>query len=224
MKIDRRSFLVAAGAAATSAGLAACTTSPPPRMAPPRFDGGTEFAYDRIYGPMPNEQFPIPAVDLSQIDPQFYRREVRDPTGEAPGTIVVDTSERFLYYTMPRRQAMRYGVGLGRQGFEWSGRGYIAWKQVWPPWFPPVEMIERQPELAKYSEENGGMPPGLTNPLGARALYIFQDDKDTLYRVHGTIEFASIGHAVSSGCVRMLNQDVIDLYNRVEDNTPILVV
>ena len=118
---------------------------------------------------------------------------------------------------------MRYGVGLGRAGFEWSGRARVGWKQEWPKWTPPDEMIARQPELEKFSSENGGMPPALDNPLGARALYIFQGNTDTLYRLHGTQESWSIGKAVSSGCVRLLNQDIIDLYGRVPTNSPIIV-
>jgi lipoprotein-anchoring transpeptidase ErfK/SrfK len=99
----------------------------------------------------------------------------------------------------------------------------VQWKQAWPKWTPPEEMIARQPELAKYSAENGGMAPGLDNPLGARALYIFQDGEDTLYRLHGSPEWWSIGKSVSSGCVRLLNQDIIDLYGRVPNRTPIMV-
>ena len=119
---------------------------------------------------------------------------------------------------------MRYGVGLGRAGFAWSGRARIAWKRKWPTWTPPREMIARQPELEKWSAENGGMPPGLKNPLGSRALYIFQGNEDTLYRVHGTPEINSIGKAVSSGCVRMVNQDVIHLYDNVKSGSAIVVV
>ena len=118
---------------------------------------------------------------------------------------------------------MRYGVGIGRQGFSWSGRAIVQWKQKWPKWTPPGEMIARQPELERWSAENGGMPPGLDNPLGARALYIFQNGEDTLYRLHGSPEYQSIGKAVSSGCVRLLNQDICDLYDRVPTRTPILV-
>jgi len=176
-----------------------------------------------MYGAMPNEDFPIPPVDLTKVDEKFYRRLVDDPTGAAPGTIVVDTSRYFLYLVRPGGKAMRYGVGLGRQGFTWSGDGVIGWKQRWPKWTPPAEMIARQPELAKYSAENGGMPPGLDNPLGARALYIFQDGEDTLFRLHGTPEYWTIGKAVSSGCVRLMNQDIIDLYDRVPSKTPIIV-
>lgn len=181
------------------------------------------MSYAEIYGPRPQERFPLPAADISRLDPRFYRREILDPTGERPGTIVVDTRSFHLYYIMPGGRAMRYGVGLGRQGFEWSGNGYIAYKRAWPKWTPPAEMIQRQPELAKYSAENGGMEPGLNNPLGARALYIFQNGKDTLYRLHGTPEINSIGKAVSSGCVRLINHDIIDLYERVQNNTPIVV-
>ncbi len=154
-----------------------------------------------------------------------------DPTGERPGTIVVDVSQHFLYLVRPRGRAMRYGVGLGRAGFEWSGKGVIERKAEWPRWHPPAEMIERQPELEKYRTTynkatktwEGGMDGGLNNPLGARAHYIYQDGKDTLYRVHGSPEWWTIGKSVSSGCVRMINQDVIDLYGRVTTGSPILV-
>lgn len=177
-----------------------------------------------MYGPVYDEGFDIPAIPYERIDPRFYRQVVPNPTGQAPGTVVVDTGNHFLYYTMPNGQAMRYGVGLGREGFAWSGTGVVQWKQKWPRWKPPAEMIARQPELEKYSVENGGMEPGLDNPLGARALYIFQNGEDTLYRLHGSPEWASIGRSVSSGCVRMMNQDVIDLYERVPNRTPILVI
>ncbi|MBX3570082.1 MAG: L,D-transpeptidase [Rhizobiaceae bacterium] len=176
-----------------------------------------------MYRAMPEERFPIPAVDLSKVDPKFYRRQVDDPTGEMPGTIVVDTRSFYLYLVQPNGKAMRYGVGLGRAGFAWSGRATIAWKQEWPKWTPPDEMIGRQPELVKWSARNGGMPPGLDNPLGARALYIFKDGVDTLYRVHGSPEYWTIGKAVSSGCVRLMNQDIIDLYGRVRTKSSILV-
>ena len=176
-----------------------------------------------MYGPLPDEKFPIPAVDLSQVDSQFYRAEVDAPAGIPPGVVYVDTKNFYLYLVGGNKKAMRYGVGLGRAGYEWSGTGRIAWKRKWPTWTPPKHMIERLPELEKYSAANGGMQPGLTNPLGARALYIFQGGKDTLYRLHGTPEAFSIGKAVSSGCVRLLNQDVIDLYRRVPSGTRIIV-
>ncbi|MBP1882961.1 lipoprotein-anchoring transpeptidase ErfK/SrfK [Ensifer mexicanus] len=180
--------------------------------------------YSQIYAAVDDGGYLVPAVPYQQIDARFYRQEVDDPFGEQPGTIVVDTADRFLYLVQPGGRAMRYGVGLGREGFAWSGRGVIQWKQKWPRWTPPGTMIERQPELARYSESAGGMQPGLNNPLGSRALYIFQNGQDTLYRVHGTPEWQSIGKAVSSGCVRMLNQDVMDLYDRVRGKAPILVI
>jgi lipoprotein-anchoring transpeptidase ErfK/SrfK len=113
--------------------------------------------------------------------------------------------------------------GSDETGFAWSGRAIVQWKQKWPKWTPPAEMIARQPELEPYSAANGGMAPGLDNPLGARALYIFQNGEDTLYRLHGSPEYKSIGKAVSSGCVRLINQDICDLYDRVPTRTPILV-
>lgn len=229
--LSRRGFIIGA---TTFAGLATtgCTT-PATQIKLPKFmmrRGDTPLGgriskneAQALYGPMPNEKFPIPAVDLSKVDQKYYRREVAYPSSERPGTVIVDTRSFYLYLIQGEGRAMRYGVGLGRQGFEWSGRAKIQWKQAWPKWTPPDEMIQRQPELEKYSAENGGMPPGLNNPLGARALYIFQDGVDTLYRIHGTPEYWTIGKAVSSGCVRMMNQDVIDLFNRAKTGVPIIV-
>lgn len=227
-RFDRRRFLMSAGVLAASSFLASCATRIGPadqvvELAPaePSYETSN---YASMYGPVYDEGFEIPAIPYEKIDPQFYRQMVPNPTGERPGTVVVDTKGHFLYYTMPNGQAMRYGVGLGREGFAWSGAGVIQWKKKWPHWKPPAEMIARQPELEPYSIENGGMPPGLRNPLGARALYIFQNGEDTLYRLHGSPEWASIGRNVSSGCVRMMNQDVIDLYDRVPNGTPIVVI
>ena len=180
--------------------------------------------YAAMYDTRYDGGYTIPAVPYQQIDPRYYRQEVDSPFAERPGTLIVDTGNRFLYLTLPNGRAMRYGVGIGRQGFSWSGRGVIQWKQAWPRWTPPDEMVARQPELVRYSAANGGMEPGINNPLGARALYIFQNGEDTLYRLHGSPEWWSIGKAVSSGCVRLLNQDIIDLYDRVPAKSPILVI
>ncbi|WP_405030178.1 L,D-transpeptidase [Mycoplana sp. BE70] len=180
--------------------------------------------YAGIYATRIDGGFTIPQVPYQKIDARYLRHEVEDPFGEAPGTIIVDTANRYLYLTQPGGRAMRYGVGIGREGFAWSGRGVIQWKQAWPRWTPPDTMVARQPELDPYSARNGGMAPGVSNPLGARALYIFQNGQDTLYRLHGTPEWKSIGRAASSGCVRLLNQDVIDLYNRVPNKSPIVVI
>lgn len=174
-----------------------------------------------IYGAMPAERFPVPAVGRGVLAEQFWRAEVEDPTGEAPGTVVVDTPAHYLYFVLPGGRAIRYGVGVGRAGFEWQGRASIAWKRKWPTWTPPASMIEREPRLEKY---RNGMEPGLDNPLGARALYIHENGVDTLYRVHGTNEPQSIGRSMSSGCIRMINQDVIHLYNQVRTPAPILVL
>lgn len=220
---SRRRFLALAATAAGGLVLPGCSTTGTPSVAQTPDEPATDRSYVSMYRAMPEEDFPVPAVDLTKVDKRFYRQLVDDPTGERPGTVVVDTKAYFLYLVRPGGKAMRYGVGLGRQGFTWSGEGLIQWKQRWPKWTPPAEMIARQPELAKWSAENGGQPPGLDNPLGARALYIFQNGEDTLYRLHGTPEYWTIGKAVSSGCVRLMNQDIIDLYDRVATPTPIVV-
>ncbi len=228
--MNRRRLLAAASATAASAFLSACTTTP--RNPPPEpLPEPEPLPYSGMYGALSDNGYQIPAVPFDRIDPRFLRQEVVDPTGEAPGTVVVDTASHFLYLVRRRGRAMRYGVGLGRAGFEWSGRAEIEWKQEWPRWFPPDEMIDRRPELEKYRAEYdretdtwlGGQEPGIMNPLGARALYIYQNGKDTLYRLHGSPEWWSIGKSVSSGCVRLINQDIIDLYSRVPEKTPILV-
>lgn len=219
----RRQFLAGA---ATLSGLAVSgcmtTTVPEPQLVPNA--DVRPSPYLSMYAALPQEQFPIPAVDLSQVEQRYLRRQVDYTTSEPVGSVIVDTRNFFLYHVMENGKAMRYGVGLGRAGFEWSGRARIAWKRPWPRWTPPDEMVARQPELEPFSIANGGMDPGIDNPLGARALYIFEGNVDTLYRLHGTNEVWSIGKAVSSGCVRLLNQDVIHLYGRVATGSPILVV
>src|SRR5690606_33706807 len=175
-----------------------------------------------IYGATSDGDRTLPAIPYSRIDSRFLRQEVDYQTKEAPGTIVVDSRQHFLYFVQPGGKAIRYGVGLGKDSFAWSGRGTIQWKAKWPRWTPPGEMVARQPNLRQFAQ--GGANPGLNNPLGARALYIFKDGKDTLYRVHGTPDWQSVGKATSSGCVRMLNQDVIDLYERVPASAPIVVI
>ncbi|MBA3518406.1 MAG: L,D-transpeptidase [Rhizobiales bacterium] len=220
VSLPRRNLLVGFAGLA----LSGCVSGPlmPPTLAayppPPRSLRPT------MYEAMPEERFPIPAVDVEKVDERFWRTIVDDPTGEASGTLVVDTPAKYLYFTMADGSAIRYGIGVGREGFAWSGRAKVQYKRKWPRWTPPDDMVARQPELQPYSIANGGMDPGLQNPLGARALYIFQDGRDTLYRLHGTPEASSIGRAVSSGCIRLLNQDVIDLYERVPDGTRIKVI
>lgn len=174
----------------------------------------TAQIFDDAYGVTTDAGYSLPAIPIQKVKPQFRRQIVSYETTERPGTIIVNTRERFLYYILPGGKAMRYGIGVGKQGFAWAGTAYVAWKQEWPTWHPPKEMAERKPEVAKYVEE--GMGPGLSNPLGARAMYLFNEKgQDTLFRLHGTPEWASIGTAASSGCIRLMNQDVIDLYSRV---------
>lgn len=182
---------------------------------------GVSPRYLAVYGEDDAEPYPLPAVDLRQVNPAYLRTEVAYATTEAPGTIVVDTPERYLYYVQDDGTAIRYGVGIGRDGFTWAGRGTIGRKAEWPTWYPPAVMQRRQPETREFA---GGMPGGIDNPLGARAMYIYRDGRDSIYRLHGTHEYWSVGQAVSSGCVRLINQDVIDLYNRVPVGTPIVVI
>lgn len=185
-------------------------------LVPPQFSP----YYVQMYAALPEEKFPVPAVNLAQLKPSHFRTDVADPTGERPGTIVVETSQRYLYLVQENGRAIRYGVGIGRDGFTWSGRAEVGRKAVWPTWYPPSEMMRRQPETREFAN---GMPGGLMNPLGARALYIYKGGRDTIYRLHGTGEVWSIGEAVSSGCVRLLHQDIIDLYRRCPVGTPIVV-
>lgn len=202
--------LALAGCATTSTRL---PVAPPAPAVPPDILA--------MYAAIPDERFPIPAADIQLVAPKYWRQEVENITGEKAGTVVVDTPNRFLYWTMPNNGAMRYGVGIGREGFAWEGRGHIAYGKEWPTWTPPSEMVDRRPELEQYRD---GMEPSLENPLGPRALYIHQGNRDTLYRLHGNMDVRSIGQAVSSGCVRLLFQDVIDLYARVTWGAPIVVL
>lgn len=219
---SRRAFLLG-GVSLAGLALSGCSslslgsrTIDIPNLMPPQFSP----YYVQMYAAMPDEKFPVPAVNLLQLKPSHFRTDVADPTGERPGTIVVETSQRYLYLVQENRRAIRYGVGIGRDGFTWSGRAEVGRKATWPTWYPPREMMERQPETREFAN---GMPGGLMNPLGARALYIYQGGRDTLYRLHGTGEVWSIGEAVSSGCVRLLHQDIIDLYRRCPVGTPIVV-
>ena len=153
-------------------------------------------------------------VDPAKAQATAIPREVVNySTKYSPGTIVIDSNERRLYYVMPDGKAMRYGVGVGRPGFDWAGTQTISRKQEWPTWTPPAQMLKRRPDLPRF------MPGGPDNPMGARALYL----GSTLYRIHGSNEPETIGQAVSSGCIRMLNEDVIDLYERAKVGTRVVV-
>jgi lipoprotein-anchoring transpeptidase ErfK/SrfK len=190
-------------------------------------DTGSDRQYAAAYGPVEGERFPIAAIRLSQVDPAYLRKALYYPTNEPQGTIIIDTRHHFLYLVEGSGQALRYGVGVGREGFGWSGVATIHNKQEWPDWYPPREMLARQPEIMRSMSQlqSGiGMHGGPGNPLGARAMYLWQGNKDTLFRIHGTVEPWTIGKNVSSGCIRMINQDVIDLYDRTAVGAKVVVL
>jgi lipoprotein-anchoring transpeptidase ErfK/SrfK len=208
--IDRRSFLFGSAVSLGALGLAGCVS-----------DGMSLAEAEKLYGPAPDEKFPIPAVDVTKIDPKYYRRTVKYDTQEAPGTIIVDPGKYYVYRVEDDGNATRYGANVGRQGFLWSGEAYVGRKAEWPVWTPPREMIVRQPEAAKYA---GGMPAGLDNPLGARTLYLYQNGVYTLYTLYSTSDPETIGTNLTSGCTGLLSQDMIDLYSRTPVKTKVVVL
>jgi lipoprotein-anchoring transpeptidase ErfK/SrfK len=210
-QLSRRSLLIGSAAGLGALGLAGCATS-----------GGMSFAEaSRVYGPVPEEKFPIPAIDVKKVDPKYYRRKVQYASKEAPGTIIVDPAKHYVYRVEGDGTATRYGANVGRDGFRWSGDAYVGRKAEWATWTPPKEMIARQPEAAKYA---GGMPGGLNNPLGARTLYLYQNGVYTLYTIYASSHPESIGKGVTSGCVGLLSQDMIDLYPKTPVNTKVVVL
>jgi len=168
-----------------------------------------------------DDPYPLPKFDYSKL-PEPFRPAVVNYSGRQwPGTIIVDTQARQLYLVLQGGKAMRWGCAVGRDGFRWAGLADVGRKVMWPRWTPPKEMIARSPEKAKWAN---GMPGGPDNPLGARALYLFQNCNDTLYRIHGTTEPLSIGKNASSGCIRMVNQDAVELYRRVPIGSRVVVL
>ena len=162
-------------------------------------------------------------VPDAKIGLNYQRYQVDDTTGQPPGTIVVDTHDELLYFVLPNKKAIRYGVSTGREAYGWTGTATIKRMAEWPSWMPPADMLQRWPHL-KPVVDAGGLKGGPENPLGARALYLYdQNGKDTLYRIHGTNEPETIGRGSSSGCIRMRNIDAIDLYNRVQVGTRVIV-
>lgn len=218
--LTRRSYAPCLSAAFLSIAVAGCVSTQANTVRD--ISRGPNPAYVAMYGPKSDELFPLPATDISGVDPAFLRREVTYNGPEQPGTIVVDTDNRYLYLVQENGRAIRYGIGVGAEGRAWSGRARIGRKAEWPRWTPTGDMIKRDPE------RNGpwahGMAGGLDNPLGPRAMYLYDGDRDTMFRLHGTTEPLSIGQAVSSGCIRLFNQDIIDLYNRVPVGTPVVVL
>ncbi len=163
----------------------------------------------------------IPAVDPGYLTGQNPRTEVYYTGPDAPGTIVVDPHARVLYYILEGGRAMRYGIAVGREGYGFSGDAYVGRKQAWPSWTPTKNMIRREPDI--YGPLSGGMSGGLENPLGARALYLYRGGRDTYYRIHGTNNASTIGRATSAGCIRLFNQDILDLFERVSAGTHVHV-
>lgn len=156
-----------------------------------------------------------------QVPGEFLRQTVPFRTTEKPGTVIIDANQHFLYFVQENNTAIRYGIGVGRDGFGWAGIVNVGRKAEWPRWTPPAEMVARDPLAAKWAK---GMPGGPNNPLGARAIYLYEGNRDTIYRIHGTIEPWSIGLNISSGCIRMVNDDVIDLHNRIKVGAKVIVL
>jgi lipoprotein-anchoring transpeptidase ErfK/SrfK len=172
------------------------------------------FPFDRPQPPQANAYTPTETEEATEVQARFKRQVVNYPTLEAPGTIVVDTPNTYLYFVLGNGRAIRYGIGVGREGFTWSGVKHVEKMAEWPDWHPPAEMLERQPYLPRF------MAGGPGNPLGARAMYL----SGSVYRIHGTNAPHTIGQRVSSGCIRLVNEDVADLYSRVKVGAKVVVL
>jgi len=175
-----------------------------------------------MYGPVDDGEFLVPAIPERNLTPENVRREVDFWGDEPPGSIVVDPYSYYLYYVLGDNRAIRYRVGVGAMGRTFVGRATVGRKQEWPTWTPTANMISIEPDL--YGPWAGGMEPGLENPLGARAMYLYRNGRDTMYRIHGTYASSSIGDSVSAGCIRMFQQDAINLFERVEVGTRVRVL
>ncbi|WP_424929832.1 L,D-transpeptidase [Amaricoccus tamworthensis] len=210
---------------AAAAGLTACAR-PEPEPAAPETPAAPQYPpVPDFYHAITDEPHPVPAVPDGSLAPEYWRQEVTNPWPEHPrGTIVIDPNDALLHFVESPERAMRYGVSVGAAGFDWEGTARLQFTREWPVWKVPESMILRRPELEPYSVANGGMDPGPDNPMGARALYLFQDGVDTLYRIHGDASPWELGRAVSSGCIRMLNQDVIDLNDRSVHGAAVIVL
>ncbi|MBL8590164.1 MAG: L,D-transpeptidase [Methylobacteriaceae bacterium] len=206
-RLDRRAVLAGLGAL----GLGGCVTT----------DHMSLAEAEKVYGPIADKKFPIGAVDVNKIDPKYFRKTVQHESKEAPGTIIVDPGNFYVYRLEGEGKATRYGANVGREGFLWHGEAYVGRKAEWPVWTPPKEMQQRQPESRKYA---GGMPGGPDNPLGARTLYLYQNGRYTLYTIYSTSDPESIGSGVTSGCTGLLTQDMFDLYDRTPVNTKVIVL
>ena len=218
-QVSRRVILIGSGASLLGTSFGGCVPQQPVGASVGPLAAGSA-------GPVPGERFPLSAAP-SGINPAFLRTSVAYAGSEKPGTIVIDPGSHFLYLVQGGGQAIRYGVGVGGEGFGWSGSATVHSKQEWPDWYPPAEMLQRKPELREHMtqlQSGIGMRGGPENPIGARGLYLWQGNKDTLYRIHGTNEPWTIGQNVSSGCIRLTNDDIIDLYNRTAVGAKVVVL
>jgi len=193
--------------------LSACSPPDPvSRRAPAYVDG---------YGPLQDGTITVPAVDPKYLEGVNRHTMVAYYGRERPGTIVVDPFAKFLFLVLPEGQAIRYPIAVGREGRGFRGSAYVGRKEVWPGWTPTANMIRTEPEV--YAGYAHGIPGGIASPLGARALYLYRGSRDTYYRIHGTNDTSSIGNSTSAGCIRLFNQDIIDLYQRVPRSARVVV-
>lgn len=190
------------------------------QMLEPAPPPGPQFI-ENAYVAVDDGEYDLPAVPVDQIPAQFRRQIVDYETAEVPGTIVIDPAQKLLYLVQGDGKAIRYGISVGREGFDWAGTAIVSRKRPYPTWTPPPEMIDRQPSLERWRDGQPGSP---SNPLGVRAIYLTTNGVDYGYRIHGTPEWRSIGRNASSGCFRMIHQDVIDLYNRVQPGAKVVVL
>jgi lipoprotein-anchoring transpeptidase ErfK/SrfK len=218
---DWRSLVVRLGGAPVALALVLAACAPAPVQVV-EVTPGVSPVTRAMYGPVYDGQFLVPAIPDRYLTPENVRQEVYFWTDEPPGSIVVDPYATYLYYVLGNDRAIRYRVGVGAMGRTFAGRATVGRKQEWPSWTPTANMISIEPEL--YGPWAGGMEPGLQNPLGARAMYLYQGRRDTMYRIHGTYAPSSIGVAVSAGCIRMFQQDAMDLYERVRPGARVRVL
>lgn len=203
-----------------SLALSGCQTAPVAEMPKSTVAPMEEVAVqdqEWYIGELPDAPYPIPLVDRSKMRPELMRQAVLFVGNEVPGTIIVDIDQRFLYFVEGKGLAIRYGIGVGRRGFSWRGVAEVGRKGVWPDWSPTTTMRRIIPNLPVR------MAGGIDSPLGARALYLYQNGQDILFRIHGTNEPWSIGEQVSSGCIRLLNEDIYDLYGRTKTGATVIV-
>ena len=197
--------------------LAGCATTPPAQVGPQ-----VSPATRAMYAAVDDGEFVVPAIPDRYLTPQNVRQEVDFWGDEPPGSIVVDPYSYYLYYVLGGNRAIRYRIGVGAMGRTFSGRAAVGMKREWPTWTPTANMIRIEPDL--YGPWAGGMEPGLENPLGSRAMYLYRNGRDSMYRIHGTYAPSSIGDSVSAGCIRMYQQDAMDLYRRVPLGTRVRVL